>query len=61
MFATFGSFTWAPDVVKKQFEAFAERLKLPVVASLDIKQSLDSDTRAAARKLATDFAAKLTK
>lgn len=61
VFATFGSFTWAPDVVKKQFAAFAERLKIPVVGALDIKQSLDADTRAAARQLATDFAAKLTK
>lgn len=61
VFATFGSFTWAPDVVKKQFAAFAERLKIPVVGALDIKQSLDADTRAAARQLAADFAAKLTK
>lgn len=60
VFGYFGSFTWAPKVVDNDFAAYAERMKLPVTASLVVKQSLDEATRAEARRFAREIAAALT-
>ena len=59
-FAWFGNFTWAPKVVGPAMEAFAEKLKLPVVGSVAVKQSLDDDSRHQARELGHAIAAALT-
>lgn len=42
--ATFGNFTWAPVAVEGKFNEYADRMKLPVCASMKIKQSSDSTT-----------------
>ncbi len=52
--ALFGSFTWASAALKEE-QRYAEQMKLPVVASLDVKQSLDSDMRREVEKFAKDF------
>ena len=52
--ALFGSFTWASAALKEE-QRYAEQMKLPVVASLDVKQSLDSDLRREVEKFAKDF------
>lgn len=45
VFATFGSFTWAPGVVAKSFKEYSEKMNLPIVAELTMKQSIDEDVR----------------
>lgn len=61
VFATFGSFTWAKGAVVTALNAYAERMKMPVLASTIMKQSADADTLAEARELGKRVAALLTK
>ncbi len=60
VFAAFGSFTWAQGAVLKAIEGYSERMKMPIVASLAMKQSIDGQTRLAARELAAKVADSLT-
>lgn len=41
---TFGNFTWAAGVVTTKLVEYAERMKLPVTASLIVKQSANENT-----------------
>lgn len=50
--ATFGSYTWAPGIVSKAFMEYAEKMNMPVVAQMLMKQSIDSTTRDEIAKLA---------
>ena len=52
--ATFGSFTWAPAAAKQLVE-FAEKLKMPSVYSIAMKQGFDKSVRAEVVKLADAF------
>lgn len=52
VFAVFGNYTWAPAAVSSRFTEFADRMKLPVAATLNIKQSTNPDTRKEAREFA---------
>lgn len=56
VFGTFGSFTWA-SVVPGKLAEHAERMKLDVVASLEIKQSASSRTPADIEAFADAFMA----
>lgn len=51
-FAAFGGFTWAKGAVLGQMQQYCERMKMPMVASMAMKQTLDEESRAAARELA---------
>lgn len=59
VFATFGSFTWAKGAVVTALNGYAERMKLPVTASIMMKQSIDYESREEARELARTVAAAL--
>jgi len=52
VFAAFGSFTWAQGAVLKAIEGYSGRMKMPVVASMDMKQSICDVACEAARMLA---------
>jgi len=59
VFAIFGSYTWAKGIVDNKLSAYAERMKMPVVASMAMMQSGDSSSREQARRLAAKVAAEL--
>lgn len=61
VFATFGSYTWAKDVVAQKFDEYSARMGMPVVASLTMKQSPDADAIADAKSLANKVVSCLTK
>ncbi len=44
VFATFSNFTWAAGAVTGKLKEYAERMKLPVSASLLVKQSAGAST-----------------
>lgn len=50
--ATFGSFTWAPNVIPAEFKSFCEKTGMEPVASMSIKQSMTEADRANAAQLA---------
>ncbi|MDE6095024.1 MAG: FprA family A-type flavoprotein [Muribaculaceae bacterium] len=56
--ATFGSFTWA-SAASGKLKEYAEKMKLEVVDSLDMKQSADETVYEAASRLAENVAAAL--
>ena len=56
--ATFGSFTWA-SAASGKLKEYAEKMKLDVVDSLDMKQSADETVYEAASRLAENVAAAL--
>ena len=60
VFGWFGNHTWAPKIVGPTMEAYAQKMKLEISASLSVKQSLDDATRADAREFGRNFAAKLS-
>lgn len=60
VFAGFGGFTWAKNAVITALQGYCERMKMPMVASMIVKQTLDSDSRVAARELAAKVADALT-
>lgn len=59
VFAIFGSYTWAKGIVENKLSAYAEKMKMPVVASMAMMQSGDSLTREQVRCFAATVAAKL--
>lgn len=61
VFATFGSYTWAKGVNDNEFNKFAERLKLPIAATMNISRSLNEATKAQAQSLANQITPLLTK
>lgn len=60
VFAAFGNFTWAQGVVLKGLSAYSERMNMPIVAQMAVKQSLDDITLEQARTLARTVATALT-
>ncbi len=52
VFATFGNYTWAPVATTGKFNEYSERMKLPICASMLVKQSSDANTREEAREFA---------
>lgn len=60
VFATFSSFTWASAASGKMKE-YAEKMKLDIVDSLDMKQSATQSTFEDAARLAENVVAVLTK
>lgn len=52
VFAAFGAFTWAKGAVLQQMQGYCERMQMPMVASMAMKQTLDGESRAEARALA---------
>lgn len=58
VFATFGSFTWA-SVVPKKLDAYAEMIKMPVVAKVEMKHSMNNDIQAQIDALVEAVSAKL--
>lgn len=59
VFAGFGSYTWAANVVKKEMEDFCAAAGLEMQGFVMMKQGIDEDVRKAARELAAQVAAKL--
>lgn len=59
VFAGFGSYTWAANVVKKEMEDFCAATGLEMQGFVMMKQGIDEDVRNAARALAAEVAAKL--
>lgn len=59
VFAAFGSYTWAANVVVPSLESYAERMKLEVTATALINRSLSDETRSACVALADAVADKL--
>ena len=59
VFAVFGSFTWAQGAVFKAMEGYSDRMKMPIVANFAMKQSIDTESRDAARQLARSVASAL--
>ncbi len=59
VFAGFGSYTWAANVVKKEMEDFCAAAGLEMQGFVMMKQGIDEDVRKAARELAARVAAKL--
>lgn len=60
VFAAFGGYTWAKGVILPKMQEYSDHMKMPMVASMLIKQTLDSESLAAARELAATVASKLT-
>ncbi len=52
VFATFGNYTWAAGAVTAKLKDFADRMKLPVTASMIVKQSASESTREEVREFA---------
>ncbi len=52
VFGCFSNFTWAPNAAGTQLQEFAESMKMPIVATLPIKQSANDATRFEAREFA---------
>ncbi len=52
VFAAFGSYTWAKGAALGALREYAERMKMPVVASLTMQQSITDAFRAEAEALA---------
>ena len=60
VFATVGGYTWAKGAVVAKLQEYADRMKMPVVASMMLKQTLDNDSRMEANQLADAVADALT-
>ena len=59
VFAGFGSYTWAANVVKKEMEDFCAAAGLEMQGFVMMKQGIDDEVRKAARELGAEVAAKL--
>lgn len=57
--AGFGGFTWAPNPVKQAIQDFADATGMELSGFVAVKQSLDEETRQAARQLGRSLAEKL--
>lgn len=60
VFASFGSFTWSKGVVGSKMDEYASRMGLDSVGYVVMKQTLDDESRAAARQLGKEVASRLT-
>lgn len=60
VFAAFGSFTWAKGVVGSKMDEYASRMGLDSVGYVVMKQTLDDESRSAARQLGKEVASRLT-
>lgn len=61
VFAGFSGYTWAKGAVLGQIEQYSQRMKMPIVAFTAMKQTLDEESRNAAREIAKEVASRLTK
>ena len=59
VFAGFGSYTWAANVVKKEMDDFCAAAGMEMQGFAMMKQGIDEDVRNSARALAAEVAAKL--
>lgn len=59
IFAAFGSFAWAKGAVLKSITSYAERMKMPVVATASMEMSLEENSTSAACALAHSVVEKL--
>lgn len=59
VFAGFGSYTWAANVVKKEMEDFCAASGQELQGFVMMKQGIDDEVRKAARELGAEVAAKL--
>lgn len=59
VFAGFGSYTWAANVVKKEMDDFCAAAGMEMQGFVMMKQGIDEDVRNSARALAAEVAAKL--
>lgn len=55
VFGCFSNFTWAPNAAAQKLQEYSDRMKLPITATLAIKQSANEETATDAK----DFAAKI--
>ncbi|MDE6338369.1 MAG: FprA family A-type flavoprotein [Muribaculaceae bacterium] len=55
VFGTFGNYTWAAGVVTTKLVEFCERMKIPVTASLIVKQSANENTSAQVKEFAENI------
>ncbi len=56
VFAAFGGYTWAKGAVLAQIQQYCDRMKMPMVAGMTMRQTLDADSAAEARALAAKVA-----
>lgn len=61
VFASFGGYTWARDAAASKFEEFSQRASLPMVGSMRLNRSLNSDSAREAIALADTVADALGK
>lgn len=59
VFAAFGGYTWAKGAVVAKLQEYSERMKMPIAASMILRQTLDDESLAAARELAATVASQL--
>lgn len=59
VFAAFGGYTWAKGSVLSEIQKFSDRMKMPVVASMTVRQTIDTESAEAARELARAVASAL--
>lgn len=60
VFATFGGYTWAKGAVVSKLQEYSDRMKMPVVASMMLKQNMDAEAHAEAVAVANAVADALT-
>lgn len=60
VFAAFGGYTWAKNAVLTEMQGYADRMGLPLVATMTMKQNPDKSAIDAARELAAKVAETLT-
>lgn len=58
-FAAFGGYTWAKGAVISKIQEYSDRMKLPLVATMMMRQTLDDESAAEARALAAAVAENL--
>lgn len=59
VFAGFGGYTWAKGAVGSKLQEYSERMKLPMVDMLAMRQTLDAESKAQAEALADKVADEL--
>lgn len=60
VFAAFGGYTWAKGTVLAEIQKYSDRMKMPMIAGMTMRQTLDDVSAAEARELAAKVAAALT-
>ncbi|MDE6006115.1 MAG: FprA family A-type flavoprotein [Muribaculaceae bacterium] len=60
VFATFGGYTWAKGAVVNKLQEYADRMKMPVVATMMMRQNMDAEAREEAIAVANVVADSLT-